>query len=98
MIKGGVRKNKININIKIEKKMTTNEIKALFEGNEEAYKDFQAKFNTSPDVIVMKQKIANLQRAFQYVQAMQLQKKLNEVEYKVAKELIDEQKSNKINQ
>lgn len=41
----------------------------------------------------MKQKIANLQRAFQYVQAMQLQKKLNEVEYKVAKELIDEQKS-----
>lgn len=73
--------------------MTTNEIKSLFEGNEEAYKDFQAKFNTSPDVIAMKQKITNLQRAFQYVQAMQLQKKLNEVEYKVAKELINEQKS-----
>lgn len=73
--------------------MTNKEIKALFDGNEEQYKDFQAKFNTSPDVIVMKQKIANLQRAFQYVQAMQLQKKLNEVEYKVAKELIDEQKS-----
>lgn len=73
--------------------MTNKEIKALFDGNEEQYKDFQAKFNTSPDVIAMKQKIANLQRAFQYVQAMQLQKKLNEVEYKVAKELIDEQKS-----
>lgn len=73
--------------------MTNKEIKALFDGNEEQYKDFQAKFNTSPDVIAMKQKIANLQRAFQYVQAMQLQKKLNEVEYKVAKELIDKQKS-----
>lgn len=45
--------------------MTNKEIKALFDGNEEQYKDFQAKFNTSPDVIAMKQKIANLQRAFQ---------------------------------
>lgn len=73
--------------------MTKDEIKALFADNEEAYNAFQTTFNTSPDVIAMKQKIANLQRAFQYVQAMQLQKKLNEVEYKVAKELIDEQKS-----
>lgn len=73
--------------------MIKEEIKALFEGNEEQYKDFQAKFNTAPDVVAMKQKIANLQRAFQYVGAMQLQKKLNEVEYNVAKQLIDEQKS-----
>lgn len=73
--------------------MTKDEIKALFADNEEAYNAFQTTFNTSPDVIAMKQKIANLQRAFQYVQAMQLQKKLNDIEYKVAKELIDEQKS-----
>lgn len=36
--------------------MTNKEIKALFDGNEEQYKDFQAKFNTSPDVTAMKQK------------------------------------------
>lgn len=72
--------------------MTSKEIKSLF-SDEEAYKDFQEKFNTSPNVRDMKQKIQNLQRAFQYVQAMALQKKLNEIEYNVAKELIEEQKN-----
>lgn len=71
--------------------MTSKEIKSLF-SDEEAYKDFQTKFNTSPNVREMKVKIQNLQRAFQYVQAMKLQKKLNEIEYSVAKQLLDEQK------
>lgn len=73
--------------------MTKEQIKSLFGDNEEAYKDFQTKFNTSPDVQNMQKKIQNLQGAFRYVQAMQLQKKLNDIEYKVAKELIDEQKA-----
>lgn len=72
--------------------MTKEKIKALF-SDEAAYKDFQAKFNTSPNVQEMQTKILNLQRAFQYVQAMALQKKLNEIEYNVAKQLIDEQKN-----
>ncbi len=73
--------------------MTNEQIKSLFGDNEEAYKDFQKKFNTSPDVKNMRAKIQNLQRSFRYVQAMQLQKKLNDIEYKVAKEIIDEQRS-----
>lgn len=73
--------------------MTSEQIKSLFGDNEEAYKDFQMKFNTSPDVKNMKAKIQNLQMSFRYVQAMQLQKKLSDIEYKVAKELIDEQKA-----
>lgn len=73
--------------------MTNEQIKSLFGDNEEAYKDFQTKFNTSPDVKNMQAKIQNLQRSFRYVQAMQLQKKLNDIEYKVAKELIDEQRA-----
>ena len=56
--------------------MTNEQIKSLFGDNEEAYKDFQKKFNTSPDVKNMQAKIQNLQRSFRYVQAMQLQKKL----------------------
>lgn len=73
--------------------MTNEQIKSLFGDNEEAYKDFQKKFNTSPDVKNMRAKIQNLQMSFRYVQAMQLQKKLNDIEYKVAKEIIDEQRS-----
>lgn len=73
--------------------MTSEQIKSLFGDNEEAYKDFQKKFNTSPDVKNMQVKIQNLQKSFRYVQAMQLQKKLNDIEYKVAKELIDEQRA-----
>mgnify|MGYP004528702183 CR=1 FL=1 len=73
--------------------MTKEQIKNLFGDNEEVYRDFQNKFNTSPDVKNMKEKIQNLQRSFRYVQAMQLQKQLNDIEYKVAKELIDEQKA-----
>lgn len=73
--------------------MTSEQIKSLFGDNEEAYKDFQTKFNTSPDVKNMRAKIQNLQKSFKYVQAMQLQKKLNDIEYKVAKELIDEQRA-----
>lgn len=73
--------------------MTKEQIKNLFGDNEEVYRDFQNKFNTSPDVKSMKEKIQNLQRSFRYVQAMQLQKQLNDIEYKVAKELIDEQKA-----
>ncbi len=72
--------------------MTKEQIKSLFGDNEEAYKDFQKKFNTSPDVKNMQAKIQNLQKSFRYVQAMQLQKKLNDIEYEVAKELIDEQR------
>lgn len=73
--------------------MTNEQIKSLFGDNEEAYKDFQTKFNTSPDVKNMQAKIQNLQMSFRYVQAMQLQKKLNDIEYNVAKELIDEQRA-----
>lgn len=73
--------------------MTNEQIKSLFGDNEEAYKDFQKKFNTSPNVKNMRAKIQNLQMSFRYVQAMQLQKKLNDIEYKVAKEIIDEQRS-----
>ena len=73
--------------------MTKEQIKNLFGDNEEVYRDLQNKFNTSPDVKNMKEKIQNLQRSFRYVQAMQLQKQLNDIEYKVAKELIDEQKA-----
>ena len=73
--------------------MTNEQIKSLFGDNEEAYKDFKTKFNTSPDVKNMQAKIQNLQKSFRYVQAMQLQKKLNDIEYKVAKELIDEQRA-----
>lgn len=73
--------------------MTSEQIKSLFGDNEEAYKDFQKKFNTSPNVKNMRAKIQNLQMSFRYVQAMQLQKKLNDIEYKVAKEIIDEQRS-----
>ena len=73
--------------------MTSEQIKSLFGDNEEAYKDFQMKFNTSGDVKNMRAEIQNLQKSFRYVQAMQLQKKLNDIEYKVAKKLIDEQRA-----
>ena len=87
-------RNKIKIYINQQMiNMTKEQIKSLFGDNEEAYKDFQKKFNTSPDVKNMQAKIQNLQKSFRYVQAMQLQKKLNDVEYKVAKELIDEQRA-----
>lgn len=73
--------------------MTRKEIEDLFEGNKEQYEDFQQKFNRAKDVINLKQQIANLQRSYRYVQAMQLQKKLNDIEYKIAKDLIKEAKS-----
>lgn len=45
--------------------MTNEQIKSLFGDNEEAYKDFQKKFNTSPDVKNMRVKIQNLQKVVQ---------------------------------
>lgn len=72
--------------------MTNEQIKSLFD-NEEAYKDFQKKFNATTEIKNLQAKIQNLKRSFMYVQAMQLQNKLNDIEYKVAKELIDEQRA-----
>lgn len=72
--------------------MTQEEIKALFEGNQDAFEDFEKKFNTAPAIIDMKRKIANLQKSFRYVQAMELQRKLNTIEYNTAKDLIEEGK------
>lgn len=70
--------------------MTNKEVKDLFEGNEEQYRDFLEKFNTAPQVKELKRQIQNLQSSFRYIQAMELQKKLNGIAYKVAKELIEE--------
>lgn len=70
--------------------MTNKEVKDLFEGNEEQYEDFLEKFNTAPQVKELKRQIQNLQSSFRYIQAMELQKKLNGIAYKVAKELIEE--------
>ena len=74
--------------------MTKQDIRNLF-STDEAFKDFEKKFNQDDKIKVLRNSISNLQRAFKIVQAQQLQKKLCQIEYNAAKYLLEEEKRRK---
>ena len=67
--------------------MTKQDIRNLF-STDEAFEDFEKKFNQDDKIKVLRNSISNLQRAFKIVQAQQLQKKLCQNEYNAAKYLL----------
>ena len=69
--------------------MTQKDIRNLF-STDEAFEDFEKKFNQSAQVRNLRNLITNSQRAFRIVQAQQLQQKLYKIEYETAKSLLDE--------
>ena len=69
--------------------MTQKDIRNLF-STDEAFEDFEKKFNQSAQVRNLRNLITNSQRAFRIVQAQQLQQKLYRIEYETAKSLLDE--------
>ena len=71
--------------------MTKQDIRNLF-STDEAFEDFEKKFNQDDKIKVLRNSISNLQRAFKIVQASQLQQKLYQVEYDTAKSLLEEEK------
>ena len=78
--------------------MTQKDIRNLF-STDEAFEDFEKKFNQSAQVRNLRNLITNSQRAFRIVQAQQLQQKLYKIEYETAKSLLDEarKKEEKLN-
>lgn len=71
--------------------MKENDVKALFGENVEVYQKFKETFDKMPKVVALRQQASNLQRAFRYVQAMQIEQKIAEIEYQAAKNLLAEQ-------
>ena len=69
--------------------MTQKDIRNLF-STDEAFEDFEKKFNKSTQVQNLRNLIKNSQRAFRIVQSQQLQYKLYKIEYETAKSLLDE--------
>lgn len=71
--------------------MNRQDIRNLF-STDEAFENFEKKFNQNELIKRLRNSITNSQRAFRIVQAQQLQQKLYQVEYDTAKSLLDEEK------
>lgn len=71
--------------------MNKQDIRNLF-STDEAFENFEKKFNQNDKIEVLRNSISNLQKAFKIIQAQQLQKKLYQIEYNAAKYLLEEEK------
>lgn len=76
--------------------MNRQDIRNLF-STDEAFENFEKKFNQNELIKRLRNSITNSQRAFRIVQAQQLQQKLYQVEYDTAKFLLEEEREEKLN-
>lgn len=71
--------------------MNRKDIRNLF-STDEAFENFEKKFNQNELIKRLRNSITNSQREFRIIQAQQLQQKLYQVEYDTAKSLLEEEK------
>lgn len=71
--------------------MNRQDIRNLF-STDEAFENFERKFNQNELIKRLRNSITNSQREFRIIQAQQLQQKLYQVEYDTAKSLLEEEK------